>query len=206
MKRIHFILLICTFTSVLFAQEEQWDKETLKKAKTAKQVTYLSEVEKEVIYYSNLARLNPPLFEKTFLVTYIKKNEIDPNKWIRSAVLALRKTKPMDVLAPKEDLYKAAKKHAIDMGKTGKFGHKSSKGKSFNDRFKHLRNSYNQIYENCNYGFSDGLSIVCDFIIDTDVPDAGHRNTLLNPELKYIGTSVEYHKEYLINCVQDFGG
>ncbi len=199
------ILILCLISIGANAQDEKWDPETLKKARNAHQINYLTEVEKDVIFYSNLVRMNPPLFEKTFLLTYIKKNDIQPNKWIRSLKIALRKTKPMEQLTPKEDLFQAAKKHAIDMGKSGKVGHKSSKGKSFNDRFKHLRKSYNQLYENCNYGLIDGLSIVCDFLIDEDVKDAGHRKTLLNAELRYIGTSVRPHKEYLTNCVQDFG-
>ena len=206
MLKTTIILVLCLISIGVRAQEEKWDRATLKKAQTTKQSNYLSKVEKEVIYYSNLARLNPQLFEKTFLEAYIKKNGMEPNKWIRSARLALRKTKPMDVLTPKEDLYKAAKKHAIDMGRTGKIGHKTSRGKSFDVRMKSLYMSYELVYENCNYGLVDGFSIVCDFLIDLDVPDAGHRKTLLNAQLKYIGTSVEYHKEYLINCVQDFGG
>ena len=205
MLRSSFILLICLFTSVLLAQDEKWDRKTLKKARTASQLSYLTNVEKDVIFYTNLVRMNPLLFEKTFLQTYIKKNEMEPNRWIRSLKIALRKTEPMNELIPREDLYKAAKKHAIDMGKSGKIGHKTSRGKSFDDRMKHLYKAYQQVYENCNYGFADGLSIVCDLLIDMDVPDAGHRKTILNPALRYIGTSVQPHKEYQVNCVQDLG-
>lgn len=199
------ILLIYLFSSVTFAQEEKWDQETLHLANNGDQLPYLTQVEKDVIYYSNLVRINPVLFEKTFLLAYIKNYHIEQSKWTRSCRSALRKTKPMKRLTPKEDLYKAAKKHAHDMGKTGKTGHVSSKGVSFDDRFEHLRKSYDQVYENCNYGFDGGLSIVCDLLIDEGVEDAGHRKTILNSNLHFIGTSVQPHKEYGVNCVQDFG-
>ena len=205
MLKAFSLFLIFLTPSVVIAQDERWDPETLAKAKTAKNITYLTDVEKDVIFYSNLVRLDSELFEKTYLQIYLKNNEIGQNKWVRALKITLRKTDPMNVLTPKKDLYEAAKKHATDMGKTGKVGHKTSKGKSFDYRMRDLYNLYDLVYENCNYGLPDGLSIVCDFLIDTDVPDAGHRKTILNAKLKYIGTSVEYHKEYFINCVQDFG-
>ena len=92
------------------------------------------------------------------------------------------------------------------MGLTGKTGHESSNGKSYTVRIKRLGRKYESLFENCQYGNEDGLSIVIDLLIDEDIDDTGHRKTLLNPAIQYVGTHISPHLVYKINCVQEFGG
>jgi len=107
-----------------------WTPELINRANTAKDLKYLSEEEKAVVFYTNLVRLDPPLFEKTYLKEYLNNNDISSSKWTKSLIKTLRRTQPMPELLPRNDLYEEAKKHALDMGKSGKIGHKTSKGKA----------------------------------------------------------------------------
>ena len=49
-----------------------WDNAIIAKANTGLESSYLSEDEKMVILYANLARENGPLFAETFLTEYIR--------------------------------------------------------------------------------------------------------------------------------------
>jgi uncharacterized protein YkwD len=60
--------------------------------------------------------------------------------------------------------------------------------------------------ENCDYGNNKAFDIVMSLLIDEDVPSLGHRENILDPEYKYVGTSIQPHKRYDWNCVIDFGG
>lgn len=197
-------------TTTLIAQETDWltgwTEAEIAEANTAKNVTYLTQAEKDVFLYSNLARLNPPKFERTILKEYLKVRGFKVSRYTKSLISTLKRTKPMAMLQPKEDLYKHAQYHAKDMGRSGKVGHKSSKGKSFKKRFEKLAQSYYGVGENCQYGWDQGVDIVVDLLIDLNVPDYGHRKNILQHEFTYLGVSIAKHKKYEWNCVQNFGG
>jgi uncharacterized protein YkwD len=57
------------------------------------------------------------------------------------------------------------------------------------------------VFENCQYGYGDALSIVIDLLIDEGIPSLSHRKSLLNPEVLYIGVSIKKHKTYVFNTV-----
>lgn len=85
-------------------------------------------------------------------------------------------------------------------------GHNTSSGKKYNQRVDSLMNTYFFVKENCQYGYQKGLDILIDLMIDEGINDLGHRKTLLDAKLKYIGCSIEYHKKYRYNCVMEFAG
>jgi len=213
MFRTLHILLIFLITSTLnfklqtlnsFAQTYQlneWDSATLEKANTAKDIDYLTEEEKNVIFYMNLARMNGPLFAKTFVKVYMDSTEMESDDYAESLIRELNKSKSKAPLTSRKDLYEVAKTHAKTMGKSGRTGHYD-----FEKRTREIASIYDGITENCDYGPDDGLSIVMDLLIDEGIPDVGHRETILDPDLKYIGTSIKKHKKYRYNCVMEFGG
>lgn len=183
-----------------------WPDTSLAKANSAKDVEYLSEEEKLVVYYINLCRLNPPLFEKTFLKDYLKENKIKKDKSVKDLSDQLQKTSPRVLLKPNPLLTDVARRHAQDMGNSGRTGHNASDGTSYGDRMKELSSEFSSINENANYGNELAMNIVVDLLIDKNVPNAGHRRNILDIESRYIGVAIEPHKRYRFNCVQDFGG
>lgn len=211
MKFLSLLFTFCiAFSTSLSAQNSDlfklWPDSVLVKANTAKSADYLSDEEKEVIYYMNLCRLNPQLFSQTFLKDYLKERSIKKDKYVKDLMRFLEETDDMVLLYPKQDLTLASEKHAEDMGKTGRTGHNASDGTSFADRLGSFAEVYAGINENCNYGLSDGRDIVMDLLIDKEVSNAGHRKNILDREMRFVGVAIEPHKRFRFNCVQDFGG
>jgi len=173
------------------------------KANTAKSVDYMSQDEKDVVLYMNLARINGKWFVKNIIEKHSDFTQNEQKSYVKSLISDLKKTKKLTPLSPLEGLTKAARYHAKDMGRTGKTSHRSSDG---TDSFKRIRRFNNGNYqgENCQYGYNDPLLIVLDLLIDDGVPSLGHRRNILNPGFKYTGVAIEPHKKYEFNCVQDF--
>lgn len=178
----------------------QWNELKLERANTAKDISYLSQEEKDIIFYTNLARIDGPLFAKTYLEEYLKKKNIRSNKWIVSLKKDLENSPSLIPLKPENDLFEVAEDHAKKSGKTGKTGHAN-----FRERTKGVVKKYIGIGENCDYGSSNGLLIVMSLLIDENVPSLGHRKNMLNPEYYYTGVSIQRHKKYGFNGVILYG-
>lgn len=183
-----------------------WKSSDLIRANSAKSIKDASFQEKKVIYYINLARMNGKLFAETYLKDYMDDVRIPKNKYYKSLVKTLKEQESLPLLEPQEDLFKEAIKHAKEMGKTGKKGHRSANHKSFEERMEKLNKRYTKLKENNQYGFPDALSIVVDLLIDDDKESLIHRRTLLSKKYKYIGVGVRAHKAYRINTCLLFGG
>lgn len=180
--------------------------EEIKKCKTAEQVNYLNQTEKDVIYYTNLIRLSPKKFERTILSKYLKENPEYSRSYSKSLIKELKNTSPKPLLSPTKTLYKFAKHHAQTTGKRGKVGHRSIRGKGFSKRSKPLLKTYEIVGENIHYGANDALEIVIDLLVDDGIKDKGHRENILFSEFIYCSVSLQPHKKYTYNCVIDFAG
>lgn len=205
---LFLVNLACFQTS--FGQNDQlfklWPDSVLAKANSARGVSFLSEEEKQVIYYTNLVRINPRLFAETFLMQYLEEYDIKKDKEIKALIKELEFKAKMNILHPSIDLTNLARKHAKDMGSTGRTGHNSSDGKNFKDRMTEVALVFDGVNENCNYGTEKGLLVFMDLLIDRNVPNYGHRKNILDPAMKFTGVAIEPHKRWGYNCVQDFGG
>lgn len=212
MKRLKFIFtaILIINATFLFGQSK-WTAQEIAKANTAKNVSYLSQDEKEVILYTNLARLNGKKFleihTKAF-VTYQNNtfsSKIKPkNKYLLSVQKDLSKTANLPMIFPDACLSKASKYHSKDMGKKGKTGHTSSNGKSFSKRIKSFCPKRTTIAENCSYGMDKAVWVVCQLLIDDGISSLGHRKNMLNPIYNICGVGVSDHKIYRTNCVIDY--
>ncbi len=171
----------------------------LDSANTAKDAKYLTDAEKLVIQYCNLARMNGSAFNNAFLADLLSSN----NSYEQSLVDTLKNIADKPLLYPNEQLCKAAEYHANDIGPEGKTGHNSSDGTNFAVR---VRSFYNGgwVAENISYGHDNALEIVRQLLIDKDVASLGHRKNILNENYCRIGIAIRYHKTYKHCCVQDF--
>jgi uncharacterized protein YkwD len=156
----------------------------------------------------NLARLNGKKYLQTYFQEYNQTPYLDmkssKNKYMVSLKSDMDKIKNLIMLMPDPGLYKAAKYHAKDSGKNGIVGHTSSDGTTFSKRLPKYVQGWNRIAENCSYGYEDAVSIVGQLLLDEDVPSLGHRKSILNVELEFIGVSITPHSQYRYNCVMDF--
>ena len=202
LKHVVTILLLCLAAMPLAAQ--QWTSEQLARANTARNASYLSEQEKQVIFLCNLARMDGALFAATYLEQHTPN---DPSNWyIASLYRDLQSVKGRQPLYPDRRLYATAAYHAADMGRSGRTGHTSSDGTDFADRVYGGLGEKTYIAENCSYGYNNdqAINIVVQLLVDANVPSLGHRKNILNPDLSAIGVAIAPHAIYEYMCVMDF--
>ncbi len=179
----------------------RWEANIVRELNTADDVDYLTEEEKKVILFMNMARHDGPLFAQTFLTTYIKENHLRNSSYIRSLNQDLEGVAGLVPLQPERDLTASALEHALKSGKEGRTGHQG-----FNKRFEPLLgNPYMHVGENCSYGYETAIDIVISLLIDEGVKNQGHRNNILSVDFNSIGVAIEPHLTYRTNCVMDFG-
>jgi uncharacterized protein YkwD len=180
---------------------EQWDPEVVRYANTASEKKYLNEEEKKVILFMNLARIDGDLFANTFLEQYLDENNSKRTNFVKSLYRDLNKITGLPVLLPEEDLTAVAQEHATLSGQNGYTGH----GK-FKERFEPLMgNPYQQVGENCSYGYTRAIDIVITLLIDEGIKGVGHRKNILNEEFNSTGIAIRPHTKFRTNCVIDFG-
>jgi uncharacterized protein YkwD len=191
----------------------QWKDPKYEAANTAKDATYLTENEKLVYYYLNLARMNPHLFAFTFLKKYTLWNaktemeHLSPlGMYANSLYREMQVMKPLPILYPNMELYEDAKCHAIYSGKVGYMGHERAKESGCNTEttFEGVKTLSPVWAECCAYGRFDALGSVMQFLIDEGIVDLGHRKNCLNRDFKYVGVSIAPHSVLEYNTVLDF--
>ena len=194
----YFSSVLGVITAVnLFAQT--WTPAQLAKANTAKNITYLSKVEKEAIMYINLARLFPSDFIRNELVVSAGMNKgffkmkNDRGPYQTTLVATLRKMKPVKALLFDKKLFETAKCFAKEQGASGATGH---------SRKKCQYGGYDA--ECCSYGQYTGIDVALQLLIDRGVPSLGHREICLDPYYAKIGLSLHPHKQYGTCAVLDF--
>jgi len=192
------LLYICFLQSAM--AQDSWDRDILEKANTAKNIRYLKENEKEVIFYTNLARADGKSFAESYLALYLKSNALPPDSFILSLIEQLDSTRDLPMLYPDNDLRDIASNHAIMSGKLGTQGHQG-----FEKRFKQASKTFAAYGENCYYGVDKPLLIVIELLIDKGFENLGHRRNMLDPYFNSVGISIMPHKEFGYNCVMDFG-
>ncbi len=160
--------------------------------------------EEEVLKIMNDVRTDPQDFIKTYLTPYLKENNLTNNRYAKSLVSDLKKTKKMGSLKMSVPLSEVAKMHALDMGRLGEVGHSSSDGTSFAERVRNKAKAGGMIAENCDYGHETALDIVMALLIDDGIESLGHRKNILEPKFQWVGIAIEDHKTYRVNTVMDF--
>lgn len=197
-KIILSLLFLSISIKTVFAQKA-WTPEMLEKANTAKNIDYLTEEEKLVVFYCNLVRMNPSLFLDTYAKKYIDSTKSNTS-FTKSLIKTLSKTENMEVLYPSQKLFSIAKAHAVDFGKNGKMGHGN-----FKKRFEKYGAECNcEVGENCDYGYNKALDITMRLLIDEKISNLAHRKNILNPNYKNSGVSIMKHKKYAWHCVIDY--
>lgn len=200
--QIRVILLFILILLCLRIQAQSvsgWTKTELKNANTAANADFLTSEEKNVILYTNLARMYPKKFAELEVVPYDGGAEFGHylvgSTYKASLLYELRTRKPIGPVYPDFEMYQHAKCWAMESGQRGITGHTRISCASPSGCYS----------ENCSYGKFDGRRIVLQLLIDHDVPSLGHRKNILNPTLVTAGPSIQPHTEYRHCCVINYG-
>jgi len=211
---MNFIILFMLFFTAVF-QGANWNISVLD---TARKVTWLSDLEKDVILELNKVRTNPKLYAEQYLIPMRKlyngkflhyPDEIrlrtdEGVSALEECIKVLSGSKPSGALVTFYGLSQAAKYHQKDQSKTGNTGHTSSDGKKLPERIEMYGDWSGQIAENIDYGSSDARKIIIALLIDDGVPGRGHRRNILNSGYTAVGVACGTHEKYKGVCVIDF--
>lgn len=193
---VALILLLVLSCSGLRA--EGWSSEELRMASTAASVDYLTQEEKNVVMYVNLARLYPRKFVDVVLSGYEYPPYVAPldrnSEFYTSLVERLSTMKPLDPLFFDSYMYQMAACWAEEMGVSGKTGHTRGNCSELNG------------LECCAYGFAKARDIVLLLLIDQGVKTLAHRNNLLDARATTIGVATRRHVKYRYGTVIDCDG
>jgi uncharacterized protein YkwD len=179
MKYLFILTLLFSFSNQSFSQKEY------------------PELEQQALDCINQVRAHPAEFAEK----YIKKNE---NKDAKECYNELTSTKPLKVLEMSDPLYKSALLHAKDCYKHNLTGHVGHKGSTVKERIEKYGSWNNFIGENCHYGKDNAIEIIVDLLIDSGIPNRGHRKNLLSKDYRFVGICVYSHPGYKIQTVMDF--
>ena len=197
--------------SNLNMDNENWDIELLD---TARENTYLTTVEKNIILELNKVRSNPKKYAELYIKPMLKyfngylysepgKDEETTHEGIISAeecYYELSKMNDVQILFPEYGLSLGAKDHIKDQGPIGITGHIGTDRSRPHDRA--IRYGIgNYIGENISYGNNSAKEMIIRLIIDDGIPSRGHRNSIMNKEYNQVGVATGIHKRYGTMCV-----
>ncbi len=202
---------------VQLKQEQDSDNWNLALIDTARNVDYLSDVEKNVILEVNKARSDPVKYADLYIkptlsqysgrTRYQGRTEIltkEGKAAVEECVRILANRKGVQVLVPSRALSLAARDHVADTGPKGIVGHDGSDHSTPVSRVSRYEPAITYIGENIDYGDSTAREITLSLLIDDGVPSRGHRENILRQEYNAIGVAVGYHSKYTQMCVEDF--
>ena len=195
--------------------DSHWDIRSLD---TARNVSYLNDVEKDIVLELNKVRANPSAFARVYLETrrqnyngrlYQRPGQTDlrtkeGRPALEECIRVLRNTEAMGPLRPSRGLSNAATDHVKDTGPRGGIGHKGIDRSTTGTRVSRYGKWSGYIAENISYGPERALEIVIQLLVDDGVSSRGHRKNILENQFAYIGIAVGPHKTFTTMCVMDF--
>lgn len=211
-KKIIFILTLTLFSLPLFSQRAPFDNKNwdIKTLDTARNASYLTDLEKDIILETNKVRTDPKkytnLYIKPTLKYYKGKNYSVPNKItivtnegvvaVSEAIAVLSRAESVGLLTPEKGLSLGAKDHVNDQGKTGRTGHDGADGSDPFTRVERYGVIGRTAGENITYGPTTGRDIIVQLLVDDGVPDRGHRVNIMSKDFTQIGVAYGKHTQY----------
>jgi uncharacterized protein YkwD len=125
---------------------------------------------------------------------------------LQEAIEFLMQQRPLPPLSPSEALAAAARAHAAAQGRTWQVGHVSPGGQTLSERLHSHGVWAGLAAENISYGYQDPREVVRQLIIDSGVPNRGHRDNIFGAHYQAAGVSCAPHQEWGAMCVIDFAG
>jgi uncharacterized protein YkwD len=164
---------------------------------TARDVYYLSDLEKDIILEMNLVRSDPRKYAEMY---------INPNlgAYAKECFEELMNSESRPVLFPKKGLSQAAKDHVADTGPKGIVDHDGTDGSTMSSRISRYGTWGIGASENISCGYNTAREIVLQLLIDDGVESRGHRRNIMNKNSRYVGVAAGLHAKYRYMCVQDF--
>lgn len=189
-----------------FIESDGWPVDSLN---TAKNASYLSDEEKNMVLAMNLIRYNPVQYAELYVkptIAFFRGKEYHypglgyifmTNEGagpVHELYNELIKTSPLPLFYPSEGLSRAAKSHARDQSLNGALGHDGQGGTRA--RIEREGSWQIRIAENIAYGNTSAHHAILSLMVDDGVPNRGHRINMLHPTYKVVGVAWDTHPRY----------
>jgi hypothetical protein len=115
---------------------------------------------------------------------------------VEEAIRFLSVQKSVPKLNYSEELSKAAKDHAMDIGKNNLHGHEGSDGSILSDRIERYTEWDESCAESIDLGFKTADNIILNLLIDDGSSGRNQRINLFSTNYKFIGIGCACHKTY----------
>jgi uncharacterized protein YkwD len=125
---------------------------------------------------------------------------------LQEAIEFLMQQQPLPPLKPSEALAEAARAHASAQGRTYQVGHVSPGGEGLSERLHSHGVWAGLAAEDISYGYEDPREVVRQLIVDSGVPNRGHRQNIFGAHYQAAGVSCAPHRAWGSMCVIDFAG
>ena len=115
---------------------------------------------------------------------------------VEEAIRFLSVQKSVPKLNYSEELSKAAKDHANDIGEHNLHGHDGSDGSMLSDRIERYTEWDDSCAESIDLGYKNADNIILNLLIDDGSEGRNQRINLFSTNYKYIGIGCSFHKSY----------
>ena len=146
----------------------------------------LTSEEQQVLYYMNYARKNPSLFLTNAIDVFLTAHPEVVSNYTRSLQTEFKKLTSLPIILPDAVLSNVSRGHAKDLGSHNVISHTSTNGKTFQQR---VQSYVKECASECIHATQrfDAVECILSLLFDFNVPDLGHRKTLLNPKYSVAG-------------------
>ena len=135
--------------------------------------------------------------EKTlFLLNENPLETIEGINAVEEAIRFLSVQKSVPKLNYSEELSKAAKDHANDIGEHNLHGHDGSDGSMLSDRIERYTEWDDSCAESIDLGYKNADNIILNLLIDDGSEGRNQRINLFSTNYKFIGIGCAFHKTY----------
>ena len=164
--------------------------------------------EEEVLAVLNFARTKPQAFARTLMDA-----DAEYATWLGDgpgardeAVAFLMAQRPLPPLRWDDRLGSAARDHADAQGGTGEVGHRGPQGDTFSQRLQRVGFYAGLTAEGISYGQMSAQDVVRQLIVDSGVPNRGHRRDIFGGNYQAAGVGCAEHARYGGMCVIEYAG
>jgi uncharacterized protein YkwD len=159
---------------------------------------------KEWFYWTNYSRKNPRAFYDSIVVPVLKTFPNLQSSYVNSLRRDLYAASPLGFVRPSPLLGRVAQTHADELrSRKSSPSHTSPSGVTFQSRMMNA-NVKNCAGENISYGPLNTVLALVFLYIDENIPDVGHRKTLMSPVYTEMGVGVSAYPDGSYMVVQDF--
>ena len=163
----------------------------------------LTNQEKEIAYYLNYARQSPEVFLYKAINVFLQSHPEVKSSYTKSLQKTFEGLAPLPIIFPDAAFSVVARTHATDLSSHNVVSHNSTDGRTFKDRAQALVKGCASESIHATPKFH-ALEAVLSLLFDFNVPDLGHRKSLLDARYHRGGYGVSVNSRGNSIVVIDF--